>query len=187
VEIDAFLVGMSIEQSWKGTHTHLTTVSNRQDGVYLKSEANQQTFINLESYNNTRAGLYAVGGRAVTLVNPTLETNEYGAYITRAVDVRSEGFHFVGGYIEGNLTNDIRITKEGTLPPKDINVSSTFYAMTGKATISVRADHVDGLNVDKSAFLTGDATYQYALYTNDDGAAGGVRERNQSLENPLRR
>lgn len=181
VLIDNFRTGVSVEQSWSIHFDALHVTTCFEDGIFLSDEANNILCSNCEFFNNTRAGAYVIGARAVVFNGCTLETNLYGAYVTSNAAGTSHGISFIGCYIEGNTTSEIHVTREAGSSPSGINITGNYFVcLTGKASIAVRLVFVDGVFVGENYFSVGSATYAYSLYLSDSATLSNVNfERNE--------
>ena len=171
-------IGVYLYWSYDNVFNFIKGEACYQDGWYYDDEANANAMTKCSGTLNGRAGLYMQGGRGVQSLDCTWEANDdYGVYLLGDQDAiyRPKSLSISGGYIEGNGLIEVFIDKSALADaPLGIDIKGVYFcALTGKATQAIRAQDVDGLNVDGCTFDDQGVPYAYSLYV----PAGGTLEK----------
>jgi hypothetical protein len=179
VRVAGFRTGISVRDSWCLSFEQVTAESCRQDGWQFGRDANNVGMKNCVALKNARAGYSLAGPRGLVLFDCDAEENGTGVVIAAAPGLGTEKISILGGYYEGNITDEISIRSDGGgVRPKAITIRDAYFVHTSKTATSggtaVRVRDVITLGVEGCHFSARGDGYKYSLYLQDSGAVAGV-------------
>lgn len=179
VRVSGFRLGVAIRSSWNLTFEQVGAESSRQDGWYFGVDANNIGMRNCAALRNARAGFLVAGSRGLALVDCDAEENGTGVVIAAASGVRTEKVSLLGGYYEGNATEEVLLrSDDGKLSPKAVTLRDVYFVRvdhrrSGRAP-AVRVLAASTLLVDGCHFSALGDGYANSLRLEDNALVSGI-------------
>lgn len=178
LRIHGFRTGVSVEHSWNLSFLQVTAESCRQDGWRFGLDANNVGMKNCVGLKCAGAGYYISGPRGLALVDCNAEENLAGVVIAAAQSLASEKISILGGYYEGNTSEEISIRSDGGgIRPKAVSIRDAYFVHTdvgGALFAAIRVRAVQTLVISGCHFSARGKGYQHSLYLHAGAAASGV-------------
>lgn len=179
VRVSGFRVGVAIRNSWNLTFEQVSAESSGQDGWYFGVDANNIGMRNCAGVKNARAGFLIAGSRSLALVDCDAEENGTGVVIAAATGVRTEKVSLLGGYYEGNATEEILLrSDDGKLAPKAVTLRDAYFVRVDHRRVgrapAVRVLAASTLLVDGCHFSALGDGYSHSLRLEDNAPANGI-------------